>query len=386
MSTSNLLQPSCLSSTQRSASPSSSKIPAVYTRIRQAQYHTFDHAVDLLKSSSNIIVLTGAGISTSIGIRDFRSQEGVHSILRRKGFDSPEELFHIQTFEDDPELFYDTLELILPPVDVPFSPTHAFVRLLQDKNKLLCNYTQNIDGLEGQAGIEKSKIIQCHGGLAPGVCVTCGHRVKARYFLPAIRRRIGAPRCKYCCSPNGLPLAKATVKSPRNGAMKKRKRKNWEDDDDDPEDKNRGILRPSITFYGEHINDTFASRFAKDRPKVDLLLVIGTSLKVRPVSDVLVKIGPQIPQIFISKTRCTLSGVTPDIELLGECDVIVEELTRRAGWRLEHEMIPPTSEYLILVEPIIGTPSQNLVRRESKLVKEESIRPSTVEEVPLEQK
>lgn len=30
-----------------------------------------------------------------------------------------------------------------------------------------------------------------------------------------------------------------------------------------------------------------------------------------------------------------------DIDLLGDCDVIVSELCRRAGWELKHDMIPP---------------------------------------------
>ena len=33
-----------------------------------------------------------------------------------------------------------------------------------------------------------------------------------------------------------------------------------------------------------------------------------------------------------------------DIELLGECDVVVAELCKRAGWELKHEMIPPGQE------------------------------------------
>ncbi len=35
-----------------------------------------------------------------------------------------------------------------------------------------------------------------------------------------------------------------------------------------------------------------------------------------------------------------VSHVDFDIELLGDCDVVVAELCRRAGWKLEHEMIP----------------------------------------------
>jgi NAD-dependent histone deacetylase SIR2 len=29
-----------------------------------------------------------------------------------------------------------------------------------------------------------------------------------------------------------------------------------------------------------------------------------------------------------------------DIDLLGDCDVVVSELSRRAGWDLKHDMIP----------------------------------------------
>ena len=33
-----------------------------------------------------------------------------------------------------------------------------------------------------------------------------------------------------------------------------------------------------------------------------------------------------------------------DVELLGDCDIVVAELCRRAGWPLEHEMIPSGQE------------------------------------------
>jgi hypothetical protein len=46
------------------------------TRKRLADYDTIEDAVDLLKDSDSVVVLAGAGISTSVGIPDFRSAKG----------------------------------------------------------------------------------------------------------------------------------------------------------------------------------------------------------------------------------------------------------------------------------------------------------------------
>ena len=45
--------------------------------------------------------------------------------------------------------------------------------------------------------------------------------------------------------------------------------------------------QPDITFFGEKLPDEFDNLFDKDREQVDLLVVIGTSLKVAPVADIL---------------------------------------------------------------------------------------------------
>lgn len=98
-------------------------------------------------------------------------------------------------------------------------------------------------------------------------------------------------------------------------------------------------MKPDITFFGEDLPDAFSQRLTlHDREKVDLVLVIGTSLKVAPVSEVVGFLPRDTPQVYISREPC--SHVDFDVDLLGDCDVIVAELCRRAGWELEHEMIP----------------------------------------------
>lgn len=146
-------------------------------REKLEQYNTIDDAAKLLQESSNILVITGAGISTSLGIPDFRSKEtGFYTKLREKGIDEPEELFELSRFDEGPDFFYQFAGETLPDFK-EWTPTHQFIKLLQDKGKLLRNYTQNIDNIESNAGVLPEKLVQCHGSWATATCRKCKHKV-----------------------------------------------------------------------------------------------------------------------------------------------------------------------------------------------------------------
>jgi NAD-dependent histone deacetylase SIR2 len=62
-----------------------------------------------------------------------------------------------------------------------------------------------------------------------------------------------------------------------------------------------GVMKPDITFFGEHLPDKFFDALQNhDRNKVDLVIVIGTSMKVAPVSEIPQYVDKEIPQIYIS--------------------------------------------------------------------------------------
>jgi len=330
------------------------------TRKRLPQYHSIDHAVDLLKKAKNVVVLTGAGISTSLNIPDFRSDGGFYSKLSSSiGITTPEEFFSLDFFTRNSESFWDNVKPLLPKyakgknggyenvisnvtkshndVAVPkFSKTHAFLALLQAEDKLLTDYTQNIDGLEFASGVNAKKIIQCHGSWDTATCLTCKKTISAKKYLPIVFEE-GYPRCK--CVGTDLPKGRTLVKK----KAKKRKRAIYEGDSDHDSDDGtkmpKGLFKPDITFFGEPIPEYYVPRLEEDKVKADLLLIMGTSLKVRPVKTMLVDFPPDIPQIWINRdryngTNSDMPGVHVDIELLGECDVVVEELCRRAGFPL----------------------------------------------------
>ncbi|KAI9932934.1 NAD-dependent histone deacetylase sir2 [Aspergillus wentii] len=311
-------------------------------RQKLPQYNSIDDAVRLLKESKNIIVLTGAGISTSLGIPDFRSKDtGLYSQLEHLGLSDPQEVFDIHIFREDPSIFFSIAKDILP-MERKFSPTHGFIRLLQDKGKLLTNYTQNIDNIEANAGVLPEKIVQCHGSFATATCVKCNYKVQGDAIFDEIKK--GAiPECDSCkklladdaLRPQGLKRKRSS-----NGAQKNRKDNNEDSsDEEDYEIPTPGVMKPDITFFGEDLPDEFGRRLLHhDRDQVDLVIVIGTSLKVAPVAEVPGVLPRNVPQIYISRTPVSHTGF--DIDLLGDCDVVVSELCRRAGWDFKHEMIP----------------------------------------------
>ena len=124
-------------------------------RERKSRYQV-DDIVELIQEAKNIIVLTGAGISVSCGIPDFRSKNGLYATLAKDfpELPDPQSMFCLDFFRRDPRPFFRFAKEIYPGNYTP-SPSHRFIAELEKRGKLLRNYTQNIDGLETQAGIDK---------------------------------------------------------------------------------------------------------------------------------------------------------------------------------------------------------------------------------------
>ncbi|KAF3939533.1 hypothetical protein ABW19_dt0209496 [Dactylella cylindrospora] len=309
--------------------------------------NTVDHVVDLISRCNNIMVLTGAGISTSLGIPDFRSKgSGLYSRLETLGLSDPQEVFDITIFKEDPSIFYSIAKDILPTTN-RFSPTHAFIELLQRKGKLLRNYTQNIDNIEQIAGVLPEKLVQCHGSFATASCVNCKYQVPGDEIFEDLRAGKVA-KCPKCIE---AEMAKQQVgkKRKRVIAASKSRKNRYNDDSSEEEDwalePEVGVMKPDIIFFGEQLPDRFHRIVDHDRAKVDLLICIGTSLKVAPVSEVPAFLPANVPQIYIS--REPVHHIEFDVELIGDqCDDIVTELAQRVGWgdEFKHEMIPTDSE------------------------------------------
>jgi NAD+-dependent protein deacetylase SIR2 len=137
-------------------------------------------------------------------------------------------MFDIEVFRNDPSIFYSFAKKILPSTNA-FSPTHAFLRLLQDKKKLLRVYTQNIDNLEQLAGVKEEKLVQCHGSFATASCMCCGRQVPGDEIKQDILNGI-VPKCTSC------EIAREQISAQTKSSKKRKRGNDWDDDDDNEDD------------------------------------------------------------------------------------------------------------------------------------------------------
>ena len=200
----------------------------------------------LIREATHIAVLTGAGISTTAGIPDFRGPQGLY-VTRQY---DPEKTFDINYFDRVPSYFFafarDFVQLV-ERVQPTF--THRFLAVLEEGGKLDAVITQNIDGLHQKAG--SKRVIEVHGSVRHGHCRKCG-RAYAYEELKTKILRDEIARCDSC----------------------------------------GGIVKPDIVFFGEAVQGMGeASNVAG---QADLFFVIGSSLTVHPAASLPEYAGGQV--------------------------------------------------------------------------------------------
>ena len=151
---------------------------------------------------SNILVLSGAGVSCSAGIPDFRTPgTGLYSNLAKYNLPYPEAVFDINFYRRNTKPFVTLAGELWPGLRHSPTLTHSFVKLLDDKGLLLRNYTQNIDGLEQLAGVDEDKIVECHGHFRTASCANCFSRYDGNKAKEEIVQNKRAPKCRLCKGP-----------------------------------------------------------------------------------------------------------------------------------------------------------------------------------------
>lgn len=241
-------------------------------------YKELEILKQLIENSNNIVSLTGAGISTNAGIPDFRGPMGIYTTKRY----DPDKTFDINYFFVYPEYFYDFARDFLSLLEKAIPTfTHKFLAKLEGVGKLKGVITQNIDMLHERSG--NKIVLTLHGSIEKSFCVSCGKE----YSLSEMKEKLKfqkVPKCDLC----------------------------------------EGLIKPNIVFFGESVHHfDEAVELVK---KCDLLLVIGTSLKVYPAS-----LLPQFTNgkvVIINKGDVSLKNVKYDLYINSDIDEVFKELDK----------------------------------------------------------
>lgn len=239
---------------------------------------SLDQAVQLIKKSSSVVALTGAGISTDSGIPDFRSPTGLWSKY-------PVEFGDYRYFKKHPEQFLKMGKELLPLLlNAQPNKGHKALKDLEDMGKLQVVITQNIDGLHQMAG--SKTVIEIHGTYKTATCLQCNRKFNLSEVLSLFNTSFLCPDCA-------------------------------------------GIVKPDVVMFGEKLPKKAFSKAVDVAQKADVMLVAGSRLEVYPASHlVLVTKSNNGSILIINDTETALDNVA-DIIVRGNLSACLPQIINR---------------------------------------------------------
>src|SRR5579872_3721582 len=229
-------------------------------------------AAELVQQAQRIVALTGAGISTESGIPDFRS---LGSIWQQSPPVSYSDFIH----KPEARRRYWEARRNLSTQVTTAQPNAAHYALaeLERRNKLQGVITQNFDGLHQDAGHSAERVIELHGTSRYAACTLCG----THSSMSKLQQRIDAgeidPRCPVC----------------------------------------NGYMKSATILFGQRVPENELQRAKQLIELCDLMLVVGSSLKVVPAATLpRIALRREVPLIIINLQPTSLDDVA---------DVVIHE-------------------------------------------------------------
>lgn len=156
-----------------------------------------DPAVAALAGRRQIMVFTGAGVSTESGIPDFRGPDGLWTKL------DPED-FHIDRYMSSRRVRVMRWGLHLrgdlwgSDSQVKPNAAHLAIVDLWKAGRLSGCVTQNIDGLHQEAGLPGDLVSELHGNVRKTGCMSCPAQWPTAEVLEWVAAGQEDPRCPHC--------------------------------------------------------------------------------------------------------------------------------------------------------------------------------------------
>jgi NAD-dependent deacetylase len=212
---------------------------------------------ELFRARGPAIVLTGAGISTESGIPDFRSPTGIWAQY------DPAEYATIEAFRADPVKVWSFYSLRLRVlVEAEPNDGHRALAELERAGHVSAVVTQNIDGLHQRAG--SRDVTEVHGSIRSSTCLGCGASYSLAELLALLEGADSAAPTEAVPALPARPVASAEAPAcTRCGA----------------------IVKPDVVMFGELMPEAAIDRAYELARSTGLMLVVGSTLEVWPVSQ-----------------------------------------------------------------------------------------------------
>ncbi len=241
-----------------------------------------------IRSSSRIVVLTGAGISTDSGIPDFRGPNGVWT--KNPAAEKIATLSHYLENPEVRQLAWRT-RLESPAWSATPNNGHRAIVGLHAANKLDAVVTQNIDGLHQQSGIPADKVVEVHGTFRFSICWNCADRREMQSTLDRVRAGDPDPSCELC----------------------------------------GGVLKSDTISFGQSLVPGVLNQALTYAENCELLVVVGTTLSVGPVNNMVPRARANGARVAIINGEPTAMDDYAEAVVLGDITQLLGAVMSDAG-------------------------------------------------------
>ncbi|KAB5535739.1 hypothetical protein PHYPO_G00121430 [Pangasianodon hypophthalmus] len=245
----------------------------------------------LIRDSQYMVVHSGAGISTSVGIPDFRGPKGVWTMEERG--ESPQ--------------FDTTFE------DAKPSVTHMALLQLQRAGYLKYLISQNVDGLHLRSGFPRDRLSELHGNMFVEECEKCGKQYVREKVIGVMGLK---PTGRYCEGTRSRGLRAC-----------------------------RGKLISTILDWEDSLPDRDLNRADEASRRADLALTLGTSLQIKPSGDLPVLTKRTGGKVVIVNLQPTKHDKHAHLLIHGYVDEVMGQLMTLLGLEIPEWAGPTLCEF-----------------------------------------
>lgn len=250
-----------------------------------------DSVAKLVQSSRHTVLFTGAGLSTSCGIPDFRGPNGVWTKEQRGEITTT-----INTFDKAAPSF-----------------AHLAIACLIDCGVFAHVVSQNVDGLHLRSGIPENKLSELHGNIFKEKCGVCGKEYVRDVDVGGMGLNLTGRMCDdtFC----------------------------------------KGPLRDMTVDWDTELPKEIFNRAHAEHDKADLVICLGTSLRIRPAGNMPLRVlkpkilrDGRIGKLVIVNLQKTHLDSKATVKISYYCDGVMKMLCEKVGLKvLDPARVPLTA-------------------------------------------